>query len=184
MQTQTPPIKRIDYLGADLEEIPPTPTSRYYHLDPKVRFLWMLSRGITWTIFFACVFFVLIAGLLSGATWAGWLMYAMLGLFLLSLLHVAWPMIAYRHWSIALRAQDMLVRSGVIWKHVVAIPFSRIQHVDSHSGPLERSMGLANLIVHTAGAHLGAIAVPGLPIKRAEVLRDYLSKVGHTDANL
>ena len=56
--------------------------------------------------------------------------------------------------------------------------------MDTDAGPVERWFGLANLIIHTAGAHEGSLKAPGLPQKEAERLRDYLSKVGHTHANL
>jgi len=44
--------------------------------------------------------------------------------------------------------------------------------------------GMANLKIHTAGSQLGAMRVPGLPAARAEELRDRLSEVGHTHANI
>lgn len=103
---------------------------------------------------------------------------------LLFVLYLLWPFAAYPHWGFALRETDLLIRSGVLWRHVIAVPFNRIQHVDSTAGPLMRSMGLARLTIHTAGSQMGSVGLPGLPAARAEVLRDYLSRVGHSHANL
>jgi len=185
MHPQTaPPLRRIENLNQDMGLIRPTEDGQFYALDGRVRFLWMISRFITWIILFGILFTVLSMGYLSGAQWSRILLYVFVGLLLPASLHLAWPMISYRYWGVTLRHEDVLVRWGVLWKRMVAIPFNRIQHVDSHSGPIERSFGLANLVIHTAGSHLGAISVPGLPIDQAEALRDYLSKVGHSHANI
>jgi putative membrane protein len=54
------------------------------------------------------------------------------------------------------------MRSGVIWRWLVVVPNARIQSVAVHRGPLNRSLGLAVLYVHTVAgpitARLGAVA--------------------------
>ena len=102
----------------------------------------------------------------------------------LAILHLCWPILSFSCWGFAIRRTDFLLRSGVLWKSVIAVPFNRIQHVDTNAGPIERSFGLANLVIHTAGSHLGSVRVPGLPTEYAASLRDYLSEVGHTHANI
>lgn len=180
----SPPLRRIDHMIDDIERLEPSPVRQYYRLDPKVRFLWMIGRGIFWVFVNVMLLVLLMILLLSGASNPGWVFIGMLGLSIFAMFHVSWPLVSYRHWSVAIRHSDVLVRSGVWWKRIVAVPFSRIQHVDSHSGPIERSFGLANLVIHTAGSQLGAVGIPGLPERLAEELRDYLSRVGHTHANL
>ncbi len=182
---QSPPVRRFSP-GVQLEQIPPRAGESFEGLDPAVRYLWMLGR----LIFLAIVALGGLFGLfVTGGV--GWILQhplvgAMLVLFvgLIFTLYLMWPFVAFRHWGFALRETDLLIRSGVFWKHVIAVPFNRIQHVDSAAGPLMRSMGLARLTIHTAGSQMGSVGLPGLPAARAEALRDYLSQVGHSYANL
>ena len=184
----TPPLRRIGYRGPNLALLRPSPEVAYERLDPNVRYLWLIGRLIFWGITTFAVFAVTIMFSLAGAsflTGKPWVIPLMIfGLGALALLHLAWCFLSFSHWGYAIRDTDFLVRSGVIWKRVVAIPFARIQHVDSDAGPLDRGFGLANLVIHTAGAQMGSITLPGLPTERASALRDYLSEVGHSHANL
>ncbi|MCB1042880.1 MAG: PH domain-containing protein [Acidobacteria bacterium] len=179
-----PPLRRITYLGADLAHFAPAADRAYYTLDPNVRYLWIISRGISWTILLGGMAVSIAITGMARAAITPWLIKGMLVLLPLAVLSIVWPLIAYKHWGLAIREHDMLVRNGVLFKHVASVPFTRIQHVDTHSGPIERSFGLATLIVHTAGSQLGSLTVPGLPQDEAQQLRDYLSKAGHTHANL
>jgi membrane protein YdbS with pleckstrin-like domain len=87
---------------------------------------------------------------------------------------VAWPVLAFRQWGYRLEADVLLVRRGVLYRTVTAIPRSRIQHVDVRQGPLEQLVGLARLQVHTASG-LGADgAIPGLSPEDADLLRKAL----------
>ena len=182
-----PPLRRFSDPGWDLEKIKPQPHVDFSMLDPNVRYLWFLGRGIFWAIVFVFVLFLGIVARLADQLAIDTpfiLPVAVLVLGGLAMLHLVWPFISYRHWGYALRRTDVLIRSGVIWKRLTAIPFSRIQHVDSNAGPMERSFGVANLVIHTAGSQMGTIGVPGIPAEHAEALRDYLSEVGHTHANI
>ena len=53
-----------------------------------------------------------------------------------------------------------------------AVPVRRMQHVDLSRGPIERLFGLATLVVFTAGNEGSAFRVPGLPVQKAQELRD------------
>ena len=64
-----------------------------------------------------------------------------------------------RRLAYQLREHDLSMRSGVFTHRVESLPFSRIQHVNVHRGPIERSLGLATLQVSTAGPD---ISIPGL----------------------
>ena len=180
----SPPVRRFQDRVKDLRKIQPTIDGRFHMLDPKIRIVWLLGRLLFWGIFFVFAFFLGLVGLFSAKAINLWLLVGVGVLGLLGLLHISWSFIGYRYWGYCVRDTDFLLRRGVWWRHISAIPFARIQHVDTDSGPLERSFGLANLVVHTAGAHEGSLKVPGLPEDEAERLRDLLSKVGHTHANL
>lgn len=44
--------------------------------------------------------------------------------------------------GIALREFDVAYRSGLFWRKTVIVAFSRVQHVEVSSGPLQRKFGL------------------------------------------
>jgi membrane protein YdbS with pleckstrin-like domain len=67
----------------------------------------------------------------------------------------------------------------VIWRSVTAVPFNRIQHVESSNTPLDRKYDLATLQLFTAGGSSGDLKINGLDIEIAENLRIFiLGKVG------
>lgn len=43
------------------------------------------------------------------------------------------------------------IQKGVFWKRLSTIPFEKVQNVEIHQGPIERSFGLGKILVHTAG---------------------------------
>jgi membrane protein YdbS with pleckstrin-like domain len=51
---------------------------------------------------------------------------------------------------------------------------SRVQHVDTRQGPIERALGLATVVVFTAGTVGAMVAIPGLRPGDADLLRDRL----------
>ena len=68
------------------------------------------------------------------------------------------------------------VRRGRLWQWETRVPTSRVQHLDLKRGPLERSHGLASLVLHTAGTRLSAVSISGLDDADAERLRDHFSR--------
>lgn len=91
------------------------------------------------------------------------------------------PAARYRAWSYQLRERDLVLRRGVLWHAVSVVPHSRIQHVDTRRGPLERWLGLARVVIYTAGSVGGALTIPGLAATDAEALRDHLATIGGGD---
>jgi hypothetical protein len=49
---------------------------------------------------------------------------------------------------------------------------ARVQHLDVAQGPLERTFGVARLILHTAGTSHAIVVLPGISRPTAEELRD------------
>lgn len=97
-----------------------------------------------------------------------------LGLNLLATLIL--PPLAYARYHYAVREHDLLVEHGVIFRHTTSIPLDRIQHVDTRQGWMERSFGLAHLIVYTAAGLSADGSIPGLDEHHAAELRDQLSR--------
>jgi len=87
----------------------------------------------------------------------------------------------FRAWGYAERAEDLLVRRGVLVRRLSVVPYGRMQFVDVVAGPLERRWGLATVRLHTAAAASDA-RVPGLPAAEAERLRDRLAMLGESRA--
>ena len=63
-----------------------------------------------------------------------------------------------------------------LWYSDTRVPRARVQHLDVRRGPMERSLGLATLVVHTAGSRLDAVSLSGLELADAEALRELLAR--------
>jgi membrane protein YdbS with pleckstrin-like domain len=94
---------------------------------------------------------------------------------------IVWPPLQYRSWGFRLREGDLYVRRGVLSRVTSVIPHRRIQHVDTRRDLLERWLGLARLVVYTAGIRGAEITIPGIAAEEAEALRDYLAVRGGKD---
>jgi uncharacterized protein len=75
------------------------------------------------------------------------------------------------------RDDDLFIRSGLLFRKLVVVPYGRMQFVDVQAGPLDRAAGVARVQLHTASAASDA-AVPGLPPTEAARLRDRLAARG------
>jgi membrane protein YdbS with pleckstrin-like domain len=85
-----------------------------------------------------------------------------------------WPVLRHRHLRYRVDTSGIRIRQGVLWRKIISIPTTRVQHTDVTQGPLERSFGLATLTVHTAGTQGASIALSGLSHEVALRLRDHL----------
>jgi uncharacterized protein len=97
---------------------------------------------------------------------------------------VAWwlPRASYRQWRYEVASDALELRHGVVRRIHSAIPYFRVQHIDVAQGPVERAVGLARLVVHTASAGTDA-TIPGIAAGEAEGLRRLiLARTGHGDA--
>ncbi|MFC7528799.1 PH domain-containing protein [Actinoplanes sp. GCM10030250] len=88
---------------------------------------------------------------------------------------------AVQAWGYAERDKDLLVRHGLLVRHLSIVPYARMQYVDVTAGPLERAFGLATVQLHTAAAASDA-RIPGLPPEEASRLRDRLTTLGEDRA--
>jgi uncharacterized protein len=86
-----------------------------------------------------------------------------------------------RSWGYAERADDLVVRRGLMIRRLSIVPYGRMQFVDVTAGPLERLFGLATVQLHTAAAASDA-SLPGLVPEEAARLRDRLTALGEARA--
>ena len=152
-------------------------------LDARVIKLWR----VTGLIGCSPLLLVLLTGLLFGVfaepALVPWIFLGWVGLVAVC----AWlvyfrPPRVYRAWSYRIDDKVLETRSGLMFRVNRLLPLTRLQHVDLHSGPLERSFGLASLVLHTAGTHDASIRIPGLDAGDARRLRDHLVEIGGDDA--
>ena len=83
-----------------------------------------------------------------------------------------WAPRRYRLTGYLVRDDDIQYRTGALWRRQTAVPVNRIQHVEITQGPIERMLGLARLVIYTAGGSGSDLAIPGLPADTAERLRE------------
>ncbi len=84
-------------------------------------------------------------------------------------------------WGYLEREDDLLIRRGLLVRRLSVVPYGRMQFVDVTAGPVERSLGLATVKLHTAAAATDA-RIPGLEAEEAARLRDQLATLGEARA--
>ena len=147
-------------------------------LDPRAV---TLHRIVGWivTSSISLVLLVPLLGILAAAPLLGWakallaLLWAGLTLALAWFYH-RWPEIEHRHASYKVEVQGIEIRRGVVWRRVVNVPRSRVQHTDVSQGPLERGHGLGTLVIYTAGTDHAKVDLHGLSHGTALRIRDHL----------
>lgn len=143
-------------------------------LAPRARLLFHL-QAVSQLVF---LWIPLTIGLVVAAAWLTSFVTALVAgslMLLVCLLGTVWlPSLAYERWGWELREDELLVRHGVVFRSVTAIPIGRVQHVDVRQGPIEQWMGLSRVHVHTASGVGSDGMIPGLESATAERLRDQL----------
>jgi membrane protein YdbS with pleckstrin-like domain len=70
----------------------------------------------------------------------------------------------------------------VVWRRIINVPRSRVQHIDVSQGPLQRTYALGTLVIYTAGTDHAKVELRGLSHARALRIRDHLLPSGGDDA--
>ncbi|MFB6263315.1 MAG: diadenylate cyclase CdaA, partial [Bradymonadaceae bacterium] len=68
----------------------------------------------------------------------------------------------YGIWRFELQEDALVLRRGVLTRVETAVPYVRIQHIDTRRNPIDRVAGLASVVVFTAGTRGSDVTVPGL----------------------
>ena len=82
------------------------------------------------------------------------------------------PLRRYQARGYQMGADRLRVVRGLVFRSDTVVPFGRVQHIDVHQGPLERSYGLATLVLQTAGNHNASVSLPGLGHDDAMAMRE------------
>lgn len=128
-------------------------------------------RVLTLTIRWLALLFVIFAALMGEADIAPWIPAAVAGAALPHLL-LSWLEARRRCWG--LREHDLTYTSGLLVRRTTLMPLSRIQHVETLNGPLERAFDLERLVCYTAGGLSADLVLAGLHTDDAGRLREYL----------
>jgi membrane protein YdbS with pleckstrin-like domain len=125
----------------------------------------------------AWVLVVTIGCVVTGVLWSAWFFLAAAAMLLAGGIRAVFMRRSIRAWGYAERAEDLLVRHGLLIRRLSIVPYARMQFVDVTAGPIERAAGLATVTLHTAAAASDA-TVPGLEAAEATRLRDRLAALG------
>lgn len=82
------------------------------------------------------------------------------------------PELRWRRWRYEIREGEVDLQHGVLWVVRTLVPFARIQHVDTRSGPLQRRFGLATVVFYTAA---GPNRIPELSAPVAAEVRERIA---------
>jgi membrane protein YdbS with pleckstrin-like domain len=88
-----------------------------------------------------------------------------------------WPPLQYRGWAYQIRQHQLWAERGVLSRTTSVIPYVRIQHVDTRQSPVERALGIARVVIFTAGIRGAEFVLPGLPVEEASRLREELAEL-------
>ena len=88
-----------------------------------------------------------------------------------------YTLLKYRNWGFEMREDYLYLERGVLKKVKSKVPYVRVQHVDTHRGPVYRVFGLSKLVVYTAGSRGADVSIPGLLPEEADDIQEELRKV-------
>ncbi|ARS91571.1 PH domain-containing protein [Natrarchaeobaculum aegyptiacum] len=140
-------------------------------LHPRVRLLW-IGQGV--------IAAAVIGAILFGIdNWIWEIPTALHGgvVAVVAILGIAYSVRLYQIWRFELQGDALYLERGVITFVETAVPFVRVQHVDTQFGPIERALGLSSVVVYTAGSRNADVRIPGLPPERARELQDALREL-------
>lgn len=153
------------------------PEPEFRSLDPRVVRLWRVTTGLSTLLWSLLAIGAFAAIGVPRALWT--IVVVLIAGGIISAVIVA-PR-RYRAWKFLVDPMNVRLRSGVLWRKDSVVPHGRIQHVDTTQGPIERALGLATVVIFTAGSVGGALSIPGLAHDQAEALRDQLAALSGSD---
>jgi uncharacterized protein len=138
-------------------------------IDPRMRWFWAFGYGIVYVLIGALA----IGGSVVVKSPFFWLITPIT---IVLVAACSWRIagLAYQRFGYALLDDGIWIQSGVFWRKATFVPRQRIQHTDVTHGPIDRKLGLAKLVIHTAGIRMEHISIPGLTDADAHALRDAL----------
>ncbi len=102
-----------------------------------------------------------------------WVIYSIVSVLLI-------PKVRHRVWRYEVHEHEIDLQFGLFVIKRVLIPMVRVQHVDTHQGPLLRRNKLASIEISTAATKH---EIPALDIAEADQLRDHISRLARVTDN-
>ena len=152
-------------------------------LDRRVVVVWTVQEAIGYAVLAVAALAVDVGARMAGADVPGPPGLAAGLIAIIGGLAAWWlPRARHRHWRYHVASDALELRHGILKRVHSAIPYFRVQHIDVAQGPVERAVGLARLVVHTASAGTDA-TIPGVAAGDADGLRRLiLARAGSGDA--
>jgi membrane protein YdbS with pleckstrin-like domain len=170
--------------GARVIEIPERLPEAGSQLDPRAKSLWRVGSAVGGAI---TVLIVAVASfglrLLEEDVYDIIWPILITGIVLVLALLNLWlsPNLRYRYWRYDIRAEEADLQHGWLTRTRQLVPMSRIQHVDTRRGPLDRRFGLASVVLYTAA---GPAYIPALATDVAADVRDRIATLANVHDDL
>jgi uncharacterized protein len=87
------------------------------------------------------------------------------------------PSLRWRRWRWDVRPEAIDIRHGTFTIRRTLVPMLRVQHVDTRRNPVEQSLDLATVVIHTAA---GSHTIPLLRVSDAAEVRDRIADLART----
>jgi uncharacterized protein len=141
-------------------------------LAREARWVWRGEQVLGWGV-------VVAAGFIVGARLDGVLAVVLRVLPVAGLLvsAVVVPSLRWRRWRWEVRPEAIDIRQGTFTIRRTLVPMLRVQHVDTRRNPVEQSLDLATVVVHTAA---GSHTIPLLRVTDAAEVRDRIAELART----
>jgi uncharacterized protein len=149
--------------------VTPEPTRT---LAREARWVWRGEQLIGWGL--ALVVGMIVAAQLDGVIALALRLVPAIGLLICVPLV---PSLRWRHWRWEVRPEAIDIRRGTFTIRRTLLPMIRVQHVDTTRGPVEQSLDLATVVIHTAA---GSHSIPLLRLADAAELRDRIADLART----
>lgn len=170
-------------MGTRVIEVPERLPEARHQLDPRAKSLWRVGSAISGTIMVLFVAFATFGAerfVLDFDVMWSWIITGVV--FALAVLNL-WlsPNLRYRFWRYDIRADEADLQHGWFTRTRQLVPMSRIQHVDTRQGPLDRRFGLASVVLYTAA---GPAYIPALATGVADDVRDRIATLANVHDDL
>ena len=147
-------------------------------LDPRAKLLWRVTGAIQAAP-------ILAGGAFGSYALTSWVeapvylaVLPVLGAITLAVLFVfVLPPLLWRRWRYEIRPLEVDLQRGLLRVTRTLVPMTRVQHVDTQRGPLQRRLGLSTVVFYTAA---GPNEIPQLAKETAAEVRDRIAELTRT----
>ncbi len=172
----SPPDETSDETSVETAIEAPTTDSAPRELAPRIQTLWRISFLLQAILPSALLGVGAFVVLWDDKPWVVVLV-ALLPWLIAAVSAWRLPRRRYEAWRYRVTDDALRLDRGVMVRVESVVPYTRIQHVDTEQGPIERMLGLMRVTVHTASGSGASLTVPGLRPDDAAALREQLAQL-------